>query len=124
MKTVDVTLADKAYQLKYGFSEIANLEKYFNKSLGHVLTNEEQIGLETVRGFYFAGLKWGRFRGMTIDLLDSILEKHVDTMLEDGKTYDIILQELIEPCIQLLKDRGYIKVADEQKQTNEVQEKN
>ncbi|OLO40318.1 hypothetical protein BTR23_07465 [Alkalihalophilus pseudofirmus] len=119
-QTVEIQLGDKIYELRFEFGEVANLEKHFGKQLGYILSSEEQLGFDTIRGLYYCGLKWGRYKGITMDWLEIVLGKEVKNKLADGKAYDVILQELFTAPMEALKAQGYFQNKD----VEVVEEKN
>lgn len=71
---VEITL-DKSRRLRYDINAIADLEEKLGRGVGAMLS-EEAMGLSTVRGLLWAGLKW-EDRGLTVDRAGQLLQDHL-----------------------------------------------
>jgi O-phosphoseryl-tRNA(Cys) synthetase len=97
MNYVTVQFGDKEKQLRFDFNAMADLEQHFGKGIAGIF-NEEQIGFNTIRCFYWAGMKW-KDRGLTVERTGKMLMKKVD---EDGSD----IEELMKPILEALQASG------------------
>lgn len=109
---VEIELDGKLRKLRFDFNAIADLEEYFNKGL-QVILAQENIGFNTIRAFYWIGLKW-QIHGLTLQTIGGYLQKE----LENGKD----LTELVNPIVEALQRSGIIgdKKADQEETEEEI----
>jgi len=102
---VEVEFEGKNKLLRFDFNAMADLEDLFGGGIGYIF-REHNIGFKTVRGFYWAGLKW-KERGLTIERVGQMLQ----TKIEEGKN----IEELMDPIIKALERSGFLgKKKDEE----------
>jgi len=87
---VKVEMNDEEYLLKYDFNSVADIEEYFRKGIGQILS-EEMIGFNTIRVFYWVGLRW-KLKGLTIQKTGQILGEY----LSNGGSLDYLVQKMQE----------------------------
>lgn len=110
---VNVEIGGKGRQLRFDFNAVSDLEDYFGKGIGAILS-EEQVGFKVLRGMYWAGLKWNN-RGLTLPKVGDWLQKK----LEGGMDMD----DLSEPIIKALQYAGLIGTTEDIEE-EEQEEKN
>lgn len=81
---------DEEYLLKYDFNSVADIEEYFRKGIGQILS-EEMMGFNTIRVFYWVGLRW-KLKGLTIQKTGQILGEY----LSNGGSLDYLVQKMQE----------------------------
>lgn len=87
---VKVEMNDEEYLLKYDFNSVADIEEYFRKGIGQILS-EEMMGFNTIRVFYWVGLRW-KIKGLTIQKTGQILGEY----LSNGGDLDYLVQKMQE----------------------------
>lgn len=87
---VRLEMNDKEYLLKYDFNSVADIEEYFKKGIGQILS-EEMIGFNTIRVFYWVGLRW-KIKNLTIQKTGQILGEY----LSNGGNLDYLVQKMQE----------------------------
>lgn len=87
MRGVKVEIAGRECELRYDLNALADLEEVLGRGLS-VLFQEEAVGIATIRGLLWAGLKWSRRRqGFTRADAGSLLEQH---MRQGGAVADVL----------------------------------
>jgi hypothetical protein len=112
---VEVELGGENKLLKYDFNAVADIEEYFGKGIGAIMT-EENLGFRAIRALYWAGLKW-KDRGLTMERVGHLIGKE----LQEGRSF----QELILPIGKALQASKLIgkKQADDE-DTEDFEPKN
>jgi hypothetical protein len=110
---VEVELNGKNKLIKFDFNAVADVEEYFNKGIGRIF-HEDQVGLNTIRIFYWAGLKW-KDKGVTPQVVGNWLGEK----LQEGAS----IEELMQPILKALKLSGVMgKDLDEDIDEDEQEE--
>ena len=119
MQGVNVELNGETKLLRYNINNASDLEEYFGKGIKGIL-NEEQIGFRLVRAFYWAGLRHGRDRGLTMEKVGQMLMEKVD----NGEGLD----ELMNPVLKALDRSGLlgkdVKLTQDDDEEDEGEPKN
>lgn len=104
----------KKHVLKYDFNAVADLEDYYNTGLFNLI-DENNVGLRTLRGLLWAGLKWSKPKY-------SIQEagKIIEAAMEEGYSF----QELFDLTITGLKKAKFIQEMTGEAEEVEEAEKN
>lgn len=84
-----VTL-DKERKLRFDFNSIADVEERLGAGIAKVF-NEDNIGFNTIRALYWAGLKW-QDKGLTMDRTGRILNKAIN----EGTTFKQLMNDMQE----------------------------
>ncbi len=108
---VEVELGGSIRRLRFDFNAIIDLEEYFGKGIGAIMS-EEQVGFRVMRALYWAGLK-SYNRRVNIEQVGIWLQEEI----ENGKALD----ELFEPVTKALQASGLLGETDD---IEEVKEKN
>jgi hypothetical protein len=90
---VEVELGGENKLLKFDYNAVADIEEKFGKGIVAVF-KEENVGFNTVRLFYWAGLKW-KDPGLTVQRVGGLLG---DKLAAGGN-----IGELMEPIVKALK---------------------
>lgn len=98
MNYVIVEFNGENKQLRFDFNAMAELEDHLGKGLSAIF-REENIGLRTVRAFYWAGLRW-KDKGLTVERVGNMLQ----TKINDGVSY----QDLMTPVLKALQLSGFM----------------
>lgn len=110
---VNVELGGKGRQLRFDFNAVSDLEDYFGKGIGAILS-EEQVGFQVIRAMYWAGLKWNN-RGLTLPKVGDWLQEKMEEGMEP--------EELFEPVVKALQYAGLLG-STEDIEEEEQEEKN
>lgn len=84
------------------FNAIADLEALLGMGVGNLI-NEDNIGFNIIRGFYWAGLKW-KDKGMTVSRAGNFIQAE----LNGGKNFE----DLMEPVTEAMIASGIIDRSD------------
>ncbi|MGM7683742.1 hypothetical protein ACSVDA_16515 [Cytobacillus sp. Hm23] len=98
MRYVDVQFGESKKQLKYDFNAMYEIEEQMGKGIVAVL-KEDQIGFRMIQIFYFAGMRHGKDRGMTLDYVGKLLTTKIQ---EEESSFE----ELMKPVLQALDKSG------------------
>ena len=88
--------------MKLDFNAIADLEALLGMGIGS-LVNDENVGFNIIRGFYWAGLKF-RDRGLTVEQAGNFIQSEI----AGGKSFE----DLMVPVTEALIASGIIDRAD------------
>lgn len=105
---VNVEIGGENRQLKFDFNAVADLEDFFGKGIGSIMS-EEQVGFRTIRAMYWAGLKW-RNRKLTVNQVGHWLQDEI----ENGTDFE----ELFQPVIEAMQAAGLLGTDDESDDAN------
>jgi hypothetical protein len=100
---VNITVKGEQKPFRLDLNAVADLEELMDKGFGAILS-EENMGFNTIRAFYWAGLKW-KDRGLTLHRAGNIVQS---MMTEDGYTFET----LMEPIKDALIAGGLINASD------------
>jgi hypothetical protein len=81
------------------FNAVADLEGMMGKGI-NALVNEENVGFNTIRAFYWAGLKF-KDKGLTLNKAGNLVQE----LLYEGKEF----KELMAPVTEALIAAGIVK---------------
>lgn len=101
--TETVVLGGKEKRLRYDFNAISDIEVHFGKGISAIF-NEEQIGFNTIRVFYWGGLKW-KDPGLTIERTGNLLFEKFQEY--DGE--EEAFEALMKPIFKALNKSGLMK---------------
>lgn len=87
---VKVHMNDEEYYLKYDFNSVADIEEYFRKGIGQILS-EEMMGFNTIRVFYWVGLRW-KIKNLTLQKTGKILGEY----LAEGGDFEYLVEKMQE----------------------------
>jgi hypothetical protein len=76
-KYVEVTINGEQKLLKFDFNAVSDVEEAFGKGIGFIF-NEENVGFNVLRTFFWAGLKW-KDPGMTIQRTGLLLGEAIES---------------------------------------------
>jgi hypothetical protein len=114
-----VTFDGEERLLRFDFNAMADLEDHFDKGIAAIM-DKNRIGFSTIRGLYWAGLKW-KMPGLSLEKVGNMLTKKMDYE-------ELSLAELMEPVKKAITAAGWIKQkkveADNQEDSDENNEKN
>lgn len=108
-----VTFDGEEKLLRFDMNALADLEDHFDKGLS-ALMDKNRMGLSTVRGLYWAGLKW-KMPNLTLEKVGTMLTKK----MEDE---DLTIKDLMEPIKKGIAAAGWIKSKKQQAETEEESE--
>ena len=114
---VEVELGGKERLLKFDFNSVAEVEEYFGKGIGAIF-NEQQVGLNTMRIFYWAGLKW-KVKNVTPHLVGTWLGES----LQEGESMETLMRPIFK-ALQLSGIMGKAMDEEEEEEENEEYEEN
>lgn len=103
---VSVEFGGEEKLLRFDFNAIADMEEHFGKGLASIF-REENIGFRTVRGLYWAGLRW-KERGLTVERTGHLLQEKME---QEGVT----IQDLLEPVMEAINKSGFLGAQTEEK---------
>jgi hypothetical protein len=111
---VEVELNGKTRLLKYDFNAVADIEEYFGRGIGAIFS-ETQVGLNTIRVFYWGGLKW-KEKGVTPQVVGNWL----GAKLQEGEN----METLMRPIFKALKLSGIMgsELGDDEEEENDYEE--
>jgi hypothetical protein len=107
MRYIEIELDGKVKQLRYDFNAIADMEERMGKGVGAIF-NEQNVGFNTLRLFYWAGLKW-KDKGITVERAGDMLQKEIENGSDIG--------ELMEPVLKALKLSGVMGKSQDEEET-------
>jgi hypothetical protein len=101
--------------LRFDFNAMADLEDHFDKGIASIL-DKNRMGFSTIRGLYWAGLKW-KMPGLTMEKVGTMLS---DKMADE----DISIPELMDPIKKGIEAGGWIKKSKKSKKAEETEAEN
>ncbi len=114
-----VTFDGEEKLLRFDFNAMADLEDHFDKGIAAIM-DKNRIGFSTIRGLYWAGLKW-KIPGLTLEKVGNMLSTKMDEE-------ELSLAEVMDPVKRAITAAGWIKTkkaeADNQEASDENDEKN
>lgn len=87
------TVDGKQKALRLDFNAIADLEALLGMGIGS-LVNEENVGFNIIRGFYWAGLKW-KERGLTVEQAGNFIQNEIN----GGRSFEDLMVPVTEAMI-------------------------
>jgi hypothetical protein len=109
-----VTFDGEEKLLRFDFNAMADLEDHFDKGIAAIM-DKNRIGFSTIRGLYWAGLKW-KMPGLTLEKVGNMLTRKMEEE-------DLSLAELMDPVKKAITAAGWIKQKPEKADTDEELEK-
>ena len=74
-RTVGFDVEDKHYTLKFDFNAVCDIERVMGVGITTMMTGE-RIGMDTIRGVIWGGLKW-KLPGFTIQASGNLIQKYM-----------------------------------------------
>lgn len=105
-----VTFEGEEKFLRFDMNALADLEDHFDKGIA-ALMDKNRMGFSTIRGLYWAGLKW-KMPGLTLEKVGNMLTKKMEEE-------DISFKELMEPIKKAIAAAGWIKQKKADSQASE-----
>lgn len=113
-----VEFGDKEKRLLFDFNALALFDDVYRESIFSAMTNiEKNMGFRFVKVLYYVGLKNGRDKGLTQELVGQMLYKK---MIDEG----IELQDLMKPIFKALDKGGMFKGVNFADEIEELEAKN
>ena len=98
MRGINIDFGGRVRTLRMDFNAICDLEQHFGKGISHIFA-EENIGLSTIRAFYWAGL---RHEDKSLTLLQ--VGDFIQDKLSEGDT----IESLLQPVMESFKTAGFL----------------
>ncbi|MFS1513061.1 hypothetical protein VQL36_11580 [Chengkuizengella sp. SCS-71B] len=98
MRTVEVHFGETTKRLKFDFNAMYEIEESMGKGISAIL-KEDQIGFRMIQVFYYAGLKHGKDRGITLDNVGQLLTSKI-------QDEECSFEDLMQPILKALDKSG------------------